>query len=144
MYKKIILSALSLCVLLSVTACTSPYVGNKYPDSNLPKIDQGHIEGRVGEVLLDYNISIDDKQKIMTVVGTVQLSSTEFTATWDVDSINLYFLFLDNEKVVLTKENIFVNTDGNVADDIIPFKGSFKYRPEYVYVANGYHVNVSY
>lgn len=144
MYKKVLIAALSLCVLLSVTACTSPYVGKKYPDSNLPKIEQGHIAGRVGEVLLDYNISIDDQQKIMTVVGTVQLSSTEFTATWDVDSINLYFLFLNKEKVILTKDNIFVNTDGNVADDKIPFKGSFKYRPEYTYVANGYHVNVSY
>ncbi len=144
MYKKIFMSALILCVLLSVTSCTSPYVGKKFPNNNFPRIDQENVAGQLGEIYLDYNISIDDQQKTMKVVGAVKLNSQRYTSSWDVDSINLYFFFLNDEKVILTKENIYVNTDGNFADDLIPFKGSFKYRPEYTYVTNGYYVKVRY
>ena len=92
----------------------------------------------------DYNISIDNQQKTMTVVGTVQLSSKKYTLSWDVDSVDLSLLFLNNEKIVLTKENIYVNTDGTFTDDMTPFKGSFKYSPEYTYVTNGYYIKVRY
>ena len=138
-YLEIIKFTLFLAIVLLLAACTSPYIGKQFPNLNFNRINiNNNISGSVGEILLDYNTSVDPIRKKINLSGTIQINSTEFTGAWEVDEIKLFFFILNKEKTIVSKKTIFVRASGHFADEKIPFSGSFELKDEYVYVTHGY------
>ena len=144
MSKKSIIIYLAMIVLFSVPSCTPTYIGQRMQGLECINIENsGHIYDDSQGIIFDYAAFIDHNSNKINISGTLMIKDDVFTGAWDIDNIDLYFYFMDNNEVILKREHLFVYTSGEFADAKINFSGDFDYGADYVYVAHGFKVRVS-
>ena len=142
--QKAILKVILLVSLVCLVSCASPYVGKQFPDAKLPRLTNGgNVRCKIADMFIDYDTSIDKDKNVLSVEGLLRFASKEFTGSWDLEQVELYFFFFDEEKTIVKKQTLYIDVNTSTADAELPFKGSFKYSPEYSFVSNGYHALVS-
>lgn len=136
---------IALLTFSFLVACTPAYIGKSVEGAALSRIDEsGHISGFVGDVYLNYDVSINEIENTINIDGTIELHSDEFTGAWDYSKIIIHFYLLDETKTIIDRESIYAYPKLSNVDDKVSFSGIFDLKPEYKYVFNGYKILVSF
>ncbi len=136
---------LILAIAIPTTvSCTPVYEKKQLPPANYQRIDiDGSKSAALEHMIINYDSHVDRIKKLITLDGEIKFNQTTVSGAWDVDEIEFHFYFINNDRYIVERKILRINTSGTFSDKVFKFNKIYQFKDDYKYIIYGYNVRVS-